>query len=119
MRPAALAVLGLAAISGASFADDIRSIAQLHSEGLLTNAEHAAAKARAIAAAFPSPSFTVRNNSSSYVTVDCEDSENKKVLTVVLTKFTTPLDLRQRSVCPEVLGYSGFTTQLVPAHVPQ
>ena len=113
-----------AALASGSIVDDIRSIAQLRTEGLLTDAEFTDAKQRALAAAFPQPDIPVpigspQNSSQPYVTVDCEDSENKKVLTVVLTKYTTPLDLRSYSVCPEVVGYSGYTTQLVPVHVPQ
>ena len=121
LRPVAVAVLYLlAATACGSIADDIRSLAQLHTEALLTDAEYATAKNRALAAAFPVEQRHVASqNSSRYVTIDCIDSGDKKVLTVVLTEFATPLDLRQQSVCPEVVGYSGYTTQLVPVHIPQ
>ena len=119
LRPVAVGVLFLlAATARGSIADDIRSLAQLHTEGLLTDAEYATAKSRALAAAFPERRGASQN-SSQYVTIDCIDSGDKKVLTVVLTDSATPLDLRQQSVCPEVVGYSGYTTQLVPVHIPQ
>ena len=121
MRPLTT-LAALVAVASGAFVDDIRSLATLHNEGVLTDAEYAAAKARAIAAAFPAPA--PHNASDASVMIDCGSDSNgqlTKVLTVVLPyKLSTPLDLRRsQDICGEVIGYGGFTEVLTPIHVPQ
>ena len=85
-----------------TFVDDIRGLATLHDDGLLTDSEYAAAKRLAIAAAFPSPSPSSSNTTDGpYVTIDCGSSDRKKILTAVLPlKSSKPIDLRSQSICP-------------------
>ena len=121
MRPIAALICLVAAASG-SIVDDIRSIALLHQEGLLTNTEYAAAKQRVLASAFPPPSPLSGHNSTSapYLMIDCaaDFSTNLyKVFTVGIPKFTTPIDIRR--LCPDVVGFSGDTVQTRPIHIPE
>ena len=116
----AFVVLAAAIVRG-TFVDDIRGLATLHDDGLLTDSEYAAAKRLAIAAAFPPPSPSSGNTTDGpYVTIDCGSSDRKKILTAVLPlKSSKPIDLRSQSLCPEVIGEGGFTEALVPLNIPQ
>ena len=116
-----LALICIGALASGSIVDDVRNLAQLHDEGLLTHAEYAMAKQRAVMSAFPQPlTPSGHNTTGPYVTIDCasdDDPTLTKVLTVILPGKSTPLDIR--SLCPDVVGFSGDTVKLRPMHVPE
>ena len=111
--------LCLATLACGSLVADIRSIAQLHDEGLLSDAEYSSAKQRALASAFPPPSTQPNNTATAgTIMIDCvsDGNDDVKVLTVVVPQTSTPIEIRRS--CPDVVGFSGDTVHLRPVHVP-
>ena len=115
-----IVTLCLATLACGSLVEDIRSIAQLHDEGLLTDAEYSSAKQRALASAFPPPPPAQPNSNatSGTIMIDCvsDGNDDVKVLTVVVPQTSTPIEIRRS--CPDVVGFSGDTVHLRPVHVP-
>ena len=109
MWPVSVLLLSLFADIGA----DIRALAKLHDDGLLTDGEFSSAKAKAV------ESWSPRGGGAqlSSVLVDCGDS-NGKVLTAVYNHVSGPIDLTNASLCPEVIGTDGYPQKLKPVNVP-
>ena len=112
MWPVSVLLLSLFADIGA----DIRTLAKLHDDGLLTDQEFSSAKAKAVESWSP----PVRGSGGaqlSSVLVDCGDG-NGKVLTAVYNHVSGPIDLTNASLCPEVIGTDGYPQKLSPVNVP-